>query len=347
MDTNGYPKIPYKYYCKSCLHGSNNKKDFVRHLDTTKHKKNDQMDTNGYKKIPSRKPITKSNVFDNVLPKSVRGFIPKNPQNPTKKRELFQCDCGKQYVYKQGLYKHKKGCKKAFLNELDISEENLIINNTKPDSDVADLKDLVVLLLRENQEIQKNFVDLIPHIQGNNTNSNNTITNNTTNNNQFNINMFLNEHCKNAMNLTDFIDSLPITNETYDHTIENGLTKTITNMVVDGLNNMDILERPIHCTDPARKTMYVKDNDVWEKDTELNKILCSIKTIALKQRTMINKWQLANNGWDRDENLQTKLTNLVFNSMTLIEQDQKETNKIIRAISKNTYLTSQIKDVYK
>jgi hypothetical protein len=159
--------------------------------------------------------------------------------------------------------------------------------------------------------------------------------------------MFLNEHCKNAMNLTDFIDSLPITHETYDHTIENGLTKTITTMITDGLNNMDILERPIHCTDPSRKTMYVKDNDVWEKDTEFNKIFLSIRTIALKQRTMINKWQQANQDWTTDENLQTKLTSLVFNSMTDIENDQKECNKIIRAISKNTYLTSQIKDVYK
>ena len=230
---------------------------------------------------------------------------------------------------------------------IDESSSQLVPKSIINDSDVGNLKELVVLLLKENKEIQKNFVDLIPHIQGNNTNSHNTITNNTTNNNQFNINMFLNEHCKNAMNLTDFIDSLPITHETYDHTIENGLTKTITTMITDGLNSMDILERPIHCTDPSRKTMYVKDNDVWEKDTEFNKILLSIRTIALKQRTMINKWQQANQKWATDENLQTKLTSLVFNSMTDIENDQKECNKIIRAISKNTYLSNQIKDVYK
>jgi hypothetical protein len=229
----------------------------------------------------------------------------------------------------------------------DESSSQLVPKSIINDSDVGNLKELVVLLLKENKEIQKNFVDLIPHIQGNNTNSHNTITNNTTNNNQFNINMFLNEHCKNAMNLTDFIDSLPITHETYDHTIENGLTKTITTMITDGLNNMDILERPIHCTDPSRKTMYVKDNDVWEKDIEFNKILLSIKTIALKQRTMINKWQQANQDWTTDENLQTKLTSLVYNSMTDIENDKKECNKIIRAISKNTYLNNQIKDVYK
>ena len=186
-------------------------------------------------------------------------------------------------------------------------------------------------------------MELIPHIKGNITsNSHNT----TTNNNQFNINMFLNEHCKNAMNLTDFINSLPITNETYDHTIENGLTKTITHMITNGLNNMDILERPIHCTDPARKTMYVKDNDVWEKDNELVKVLEGIKVLSLKQRTNISKWQDANSGWKTDENLQTKLTSLVFHYMTDIENDEKECNKIIRAISKNTYLTAEIKNEY-
>ena len=175
-----------------------------------------------------------------------------------------------------------------------------------------------------------------------------TNTNSTNNiNNNFNIQMFLNDKCKNAMNLTDFIESLPITSATYDNTIENGLTKTITNMFVDGLNNMDILERPIHCTDPSRKTLYIKDNNVWERDNNLNTIENSITKIANKQRTMINKWQEVNTGWQSDDNLQTKLTSLVYNSMTLIEQDEKETNKIIRAISKNTHLTQEIKDEYK
>ena len=228
----------------------------------------------------------------------------------------------------------------------NVEELNELIENqvsTIPKEKESEFKELVLLLLKENKEIQKNFIDLIPHIKGNITsNSHNT----TTNNNQFNINMFLNEHCKNAMNLTDFIHSLPITNETYDHTIENGLTKTITHMITNGLSNMDILERPIHCTDPARKTMYVKDNDVWEKDNELVKVVDSIKILSLKQRTNISKWQEANQGWKTDEDLQTKMTSLVFYSMTDIENDEKECNKIIRAISKNTYLTSEIKNEY-
>jgi len=149
------------------------------------------------------------------------------------------------------------------------------------------------------------------------------------------------------MNITDFIDSLPVTAETYDNTIENGLTKSITTMITNGLNKMDILERPIHCTDPSRKIMYIKDNDVWEKDTELNRLLSGITMLVMKQRTNINKWQDVNVGWDKDDNLQTKLTTIVCHSMTDIVNDEKEMSKIYRAIGKNTYLTNEIKNGYK
>jgi hypothetical protein len=218
--------------------------------------------------------------------------------------------------------------------------------NTSNTMSHSDFKEILVLMMKENKEFQKSFLDIIPHLQNGTTNSHNTITNHNTTNNQFNINMFLNEHCKNAMNLTDFINSLPITNETYDNTIENGLTKTLTNLVVTGLNNMDIVDRPIHCTDPSRKTMYVKENNNWEKDNELMFLLKGIKELSLKQRTMINKWQDANHGWNTDEDLQSKMTKLIFHSMTNVEDDQKETNKIVKAIGKHTYLSNEIKSEY-
>ena len=238
------------------------------------------------------------------------------------------------------LYKHKKNC---LDNEGSIHINDTYASTTISKEKESEFKELVLMLLKENKEIQKTFVELIPHFKGNITsNSHNT----TTNNNQFNINMFLDEHCKNAMNLTDFINSLPITNETYNNTIENGLTKTITNMVLNGLNDLDLLRRPIHCTDPSRKIMYVKDNDSWEKDNDLKMLLHGIKTISSKQRTTLNKWQEANHGWNTDENLQSKMTKLIFHSMTNVEDDEKETNKIIRAISKSTHLTNEIKNDY-
>ena len=197
-------------------------------------------------------------------------------------------------------------------------------------------------MLLKNQDVMEKLAEAMPQL-GNNSHNTNSL--NTTNN-QFNIQMFLNEHCKNAMNLTDFIQSLPITAETYDSTIENGLTKTMTNMLLNGLNELDIVDRPIHCTDVSRKTLYVKDDDIWEKDNELLHMLKGIRDLSLKQRTLIKKWQDMNDGWVTDENLQLRMTKLIGNSMTAIENDERETGKIIRSISKNVYLDKDTKDQY-
>ena len=299
----------------------------------------------GHKKGPSTSSneiiatFSKPNVDMNVVSSEcLKKGIKNSPS-------LFKCICGNYYNHKQSLSRHKRNCSSV------LGKTQLInISNTENSSNIDKeiLTTLVSTIAKFNVDNQETLVkvlkEIIPSVGVNNsvnTNSHNNINNN------FNIQMFLNEKCKNAMNLTDFIETLPITSATYDNTIENGLTKTITNMFVDGLNNMDILERPIHCTDPSRKTLYIKDNDVWEKDNNLFTIENSITRVATKQRTMINKWQDANEGWKTDEDLQTKLTSLVFNSMTLIEQDDKEKNKIIRAISKNTHLTQEIKDEYK
>lgn len=311
------PKISYKFLCEKCDYKCNKKSEYNKHISTAKHK---------------------------IL------------QNPTSDNEpkVYSCICGKDYKHSSTLYHHKKKCQ--MIHAYDNNDNNINLEKECDDSigsanisntmSHSDFKEILVLMMKENKEFQKSFLDIIPHLQNGTTNSHNTITNHNTTNNQFNINMFLNEHCKNAMNLTDFINSLPITNETYDNTIENGLTKTLTNLVVTGLNNMDIVDRPIHCTDPSRKTMYVKENNNWEKDNELMFLLKGIKELSLKQRTMINKWQDANNGWNTDEDLQSKMTKLIFNSMTNVEDDHKETNKIVRAIGKNTYLSNEIKSEY-
>jgi len=324
-------KSSKKFHCECCLYSCSRESQMIRHKSTTKHKNAIQM---------LQKPIKME----------LKSSLPNNSN-----KIVYYCDCGNKFNHRSSYYRHRNNCYIYQNNLNDIEKKssttNLVDNNISSEvinyckNTQADFKEVILLLLTENKNFQNKFLELLPQLKGNAEHSyNNTNSHNT---NNFNIQMFLNEHCKNAMNLTEFIESLPITNETYDHTIENGLTNTITHIITNGLNNMDILERPIHCTDSTRKTLYVKDNDVWEKDIECNKILHGIKIIASKQRFMINKWKDANCGWDQEENLQNKLTSLVFNSMTLIEQDNKEMNKIIRAISKNTYLTNDIKKEYK
>jgi hypothetical protein len=366
--TNGGQKVAKNFDCNPCLYSCKKESDWTKHISTRKHKTRTKvavLEQDGEKVAAYGKDLSS---------KSETGDFLAAP--------LLVCECGKQYTARNSFWYHKKHCyvhqamitdnhgqKKgqssesqqlvplgkhadaifkstsSYMKGTTHEKENSIDNENGGDKDKdVEFKELVLLLLKENKEIQKTFVDILPHIKGHNSeHSFNTTNTNSNNTNNFNIQMFLNEQCKNAMNLTEFIDSLPITADTYDNTIENGLTKTITTMITNGLNNMDITDRPIHCTDPARKTMYVKDNDVWEKDNELRVLLQGIRNLSFKQRTMINKWQDVNVGWDKDDNLQTRLTTLVCHSMTDIENDEKEMNKIYRAIGKNTYLTSEIK----
>jgi len=305
------------FLCDNCDYICNNKRDFKKHLSTRKHQNGSKMVVNG-SKMSQMSPLL---ITEQISKKYV-------------------CKCGKAYIWESGYYRHKKSCLVDVEAEQSVVNHNEVHVNKALDKDID--KELLIKMLLKNQDVMEKMIELMPQI-GNY--SHNTNSNNTTNN-QFNIQMFLNEHCKNAMNLTDFIDSLPITADTYDSTIENGLTKTLTNMITNGLSQLDILERPIHCTDATRKTLYVKEANNWEKDTELLRILLGIKTLARKQWMMINKWQDANEGWETEDYIQTKLTTLISHSMTNIESDEKETSKIVRAISKNVFLDNETKQQY-
>ena len=313
--TKNSSKIPQKYMCEKCDYICYKKGDFNKHLQSIKH----------------------------------------NTTNTTGIQQQFShiCECGKVYNHRASLWNHKKKCSIVQEDETSNTNTTLPTHGKTTNTDVD--KELLVKtllntqgvlegILLKNQDFMEKMMEIMPQM-GNHINTN-TNSHNTTNN-QFNIQMFLNEHCKDAMNLTDFIQSLPITAETYDHTIENGLTKSITKMMVTGLSELDILQRPIHCTDASRKTLYVKDDDTWEKDNELLHLLKGIRDLSFKQRVNIHKWQDENEGWDVKDDLQTKITMLVFHTMTDIDNDEKETRKIISAISKNTYLTNEIKNEYK
>jgi len=307
------------FYCEKCDFKCSKQSNWNIHLNTAKHK-----------------ILTNTNIY-----------MPKMPKN-----KLYECECGNSYKHASSLCGHKKKCVIVQTKGNSTSESDQLITNN------LFTQKMIEMVMSQNKEFMNVIMDkvslnqqdfmtdmmekVIPQIGNNN---NNTNSHNTTNN-QFNIQMFLNEHCKNAMNLTDFVQSLPITSATFDSTIENGLTKTITNMMLNGLSKLDILERPIHCTDASRKTLYVKEADVWEKDNELLHVVNSIIYLSVKQRTLLNVWRDANEGWRTNDRLQNKMTYLLMNTMELIERDDKEKSKIIRSISKNVYLDSETKKLY-
>ena len=315
------PKDAKKYYCEHCDFKCSKESNWDKHLSTSKH--------------------TNRTILN--------GFEPKNAK---KCQPIFVCDCGKEYRARNSLWYHKQKCSivvgdgmshmlvntSTHIDKNDMTQKIIELVMSKNQQFITEL---VSNITSSNKDVMEKMMELMPQM-GNQSHNNH----NTNSNNNFNIQMFLNDHCKNAMNLTDFIESLPITADTYDSTIENGLTKTLTNMITNGLSQLDILDRPIHCTDATRKTLYVKEANTWEKDIELIRMLLGIKTLARKQRMMINKWQDANEGWEKEDYIQTKLTTLISHSMTNIESDEKEMSKIIRSISKNVYLYNETKQQY-
>ena len=168
----------------------------------------------------------------------------------------FRCGyCGKEYKHRQSLNNHKKKC--DYKPEVEDTMEKIVKEETKED---IDYKDVILTLVKQNNELQNTIKEMIPKI-GNN----NTTTTNTTNNNQFNLQMFLNEDCKNALNIKDFVNSLQLSIQDLTNTGKFGYVDGISRIFVNALNDMDITERPIHCTDLKRETVYIKDADKWER----------------------------------------------------------------------------------
>jgi hypothetical protein len=220
------------------------------------------------------------------------------------------------------------------------NEEACDNNNIVPDIDNAFTKDeLLLKLIKNNDEMmkiikgqQEQINSIIPKI-GNITNNTNNTTNNTMNNN-FNLNVFLNEHCKDALNISDFIDSLKITLEDLLFSKTNGISRGITDVLIKGLKELDIYKRPIHCTDIKRDIMYIKDEDKWLKDDSHDIMKNTIIKIADKERTALQQWAIDNPDWMETERKQLEYLTMMRSICEPIENYNNYERKIIKNISK-------------
>jgi len=189
-----------------------------------------------------------------------------------KKSPNLQCHCGIFFYSRTTLWRHKKTCVEELTNQTD--------------------KNLIMMLIKENSELKTMVLDVCQKIQplNNTVNSNNVNSNNKT----FNLNVFLNEHCKDAMNIMDFVDSLKLQLSDLESVGKLGFVNGISNIIVKNLNSLDETKRPIHCTDTKREVVYVKYEDKWEKeDEQKNKIRKAIKKIATKNLCLIHKFKEA------------------------------------------------------
>ena len=283
------PKIPKVYTCNTCSLITSNKKDYSKHLLTSKHLKQSK----GYEKIKE---------------------IPKNP---------FSCDCGSVYKHSSGLWRHKKLCE--FTNS-DITSYN-------SQDDVKSLTSLVMELMKSNTELQKQLVDVC---KNSNTNNNNNI-NSHNNNKTFNLQFFLNEQCKDAMNISDFANSFDLQLSDLESVGELGYVEGITKIFVDKLNSMDIYKRPIHCSDAKREIIYVKDDNKWEREERSNpKLRYAIKSISFRNMKLANLWSdTYPESKDGDSRLNDTYMKLIKESTGGNGEISLSEDKIIRRIAKN------------
>ena len=260
----------------------------------------------------------KHNMFTNVYTKST-DYAEKK----------FTCECGKEYKYRQSLYVHKKkGCFTMELNE-EETPENDKEEESKPDMNL--LTELIVEMMKSNQDLQKSLIEVCK--EKNNITNNNMIN---SHNKTFNLQVFLNETCKDAMNLTDFVNSLQIQLSDLENVGKNGFVAGISNLIIQNLKALDVTQRPVHCSDQKREVIYIKENDVWHNDSkegpENFNLKKAIKQIAHKNICMIPEWKTKYPDCVFSESKKSDLYNhIMYEAM---DHNEANSDKIIKRIAK-------------
>ena len=296
MVTKKMPKNAEKYYCECCNFSCSKKSNFNEHLLTAKHK----MVTNDNEK--------------------------------SRKIELAHiCSCGKKYLHKSGLSRHKKTCTHINNNVVVLKDKE-----TNDSSVILDLiaqnKELMNILVVQNQEHKKErqqfentIQEIVPKI------GNTNITNN------FNLQLFLNEDCKDALNFSEFIDTMKISFEDLENQANIGYIKGISKLFIENLQELGTHKRPIHCTDKKRKTLYIKENNSWDKEGSQDSLKKGIQEVTRKtQKKLLEEKENNSEEYkDSDSEFFEKCINIQRN---LIPDAPRETtiNKVIENISKTS-----------
>ena len=254
------------YVREFCDYKCSKKYNWDRHTNTPKHQKMSLSNKKGAKKEQNEQ------YEQNVLENQSKHICEK---------------CQKSYESRAGLWRHKQKC--SNLNE----HNNNFENNNLYQAENIDKEQLILMLIKQNSELIKEtseYKNMMMKVIENGTHNNN---NNTTNshNKSFNLNFFLNETCKDAMNIMDFVDSIKLQLSDLENVGEVGYVNGISNIIVKNLNELDVSKRPVHCTDKKRETLYVKDENKWEKDDEKKKLRKAIKRVATKNQRLLLKFK--------------------------------------------------------
>ena len=295
---DGSVVVDYKYVCHHCKYYTNNHKDFNKHKQTQKHTCN-VFKAHQYLEQEQQQeegdPITK---IDNLTAyarlvniktlANLAKYASSYPSGPPMKQ--YECACGKQFKVSSGLWRHKQKCtyvaEEGAQQALTSHETSLINTCLSLLKDNKEFKEMMLEQVKQTQAFQKQLLEISK--EGRNTIINNT---NNTNNNRFNLNVYLNETCKDALNMVDFVNSLRVQLSDLEETGKLGYSNGMSRIFINGLKDMDACKRPIHCSDLKREVLYIKEDNVWEKDTEArDKIKKAIRKIEQKNIQQIPLW---------------------------------------------------------
>jgi len=283
------PGSPYEFWCQSCNFNATKNSNWIAHLATKKHKRNEAEQT-----------------------------------TPTDK---FICDCGKEYKHASSLCNHRKNCNKPLESTNNTTSNDLIMEMLKQNNNVQ----------KQNKELQNKIIEISqkPNVTNNIQNVQNV-------QNNFNLNMFLNEQCKDAISITDFIDSLRLEVSDLEATGKLGYVLGISRIFINKLKELDVHERPLHCTDIKRETVYIKDKDVWEKESnEKSTLKQVVKKIARKNLQQLPAWQEQNPDFktlDTPENNEYMKISLSALGSYSREEEEKDIDKIMKNVLKEVVI---------
>jgi hypothetical protein len=300
------------FECEKCNYYTNNRYDFKKHCQTIKHNQEDFIDD-----------------FSLDMEKS-------------QSKKYLCSNCNKSYKDNSGLWKHKKTCKKIY----DENNNNELVTNTNIQNLSNQITpELILSVLEQNKELttlvveqNKTIMELAKNGQSNNTISNNNIN---SNNKTFNLQFFLNETCKDAMNITDFVDSLKLQLSDLENVGKVGFVEGISSIIVKNLQALEVHKRPVHCADKKREVIYIKDEDKWERDNdEKQKLRKVIKNVAYKNEKLLSKYKEEHPGCNfSSSKYADQYSKIVIEAMGgMGNNDTEKENKIIQKIAKEVVI---------
>ena len=303
METENTDKIMKKFCCEICLYNTSRITDYNKHISTNKHKtivlgqNVSNLETEKYVDYVCEKcnySTTVSRDYNKHL------HTKKHLVNEVgKTKDINRCNCGKIFIHRSGLWKHRQKCSnQPIVAEINEQSTNIVNSDTKDIITNNIPINLILEVIKQSKELQNVLVEQNKELQAKLLEQNKQIIelakkpSMVNSNNQFNLNFFLNETCKNAMNIQDFIQSIKLTTQDFENTGRLGFVDGISRIFINELKRIEVERRPLHCTDVKRETVYVKDNDTWEKENlEKKKLKWAINSIAQLNLNQVQDWQ--------------------------------------------------------